>query len=394
MRNKFQYIGFILGGLLVASCTSSPTAEKSASPGAGVGSDTLALSKPSMQGLKAGLDRLFPFLLDPKSFYASENEKNISEQILSLETIAQGVSHAGSAQSSDLTVTFLSRGFQEDMKRSKEAFQMGHKEFARRSLIGMTAYCIECHTRTQNGPSFQNSQVESILKKAGGLERGEYLMATRQFDAAFAEFDQVIKSTAAGASSVFVIDRAVKMALIIAVRFQGNIGNAQMVVDDVLKSSQVPFYLKATAQIWKSGLDEWRRDSKNKAKDTLKVSQALVQKGYSKSQGRDDRAGDIEMMRAQALLHPLLAQEKDKLKLGEILFLLGQTYEVVRDFAMWSLHEDYYEACVRKAPHSAWSMKCYKNLESSVVMGYTGSSGTAIPADVQEKLKELKILAL
>lgn len=378
---------------MVAACTSSPTAEKSASADS-ANSSAQTLTKPSMQGLKAGLDRLFPFLLDPKSFYANENEKNISDQILGLEAMAQGVSHAGSSQSSDLTVTFLSRGFQEDMKRSKEAFQMGHKEFARRSLIGMTAYCIECHTRTQNGPSFQNSQVESVLKKAGGLERGEYLMATRQFDAAFVEFDRVIKSTDAGASTVFVIDRAVKMALIIAVRFQGNIANAQMVVDDVLKSSQVPFYLKATAQVWKSSLEEWKKEPKTKNADILKTSQTLVQKGYSKSQGRDDRAGDIELMRAQAILHPLLAQEKDKLKLGEILFLLGQTYEVVRDFAMWSLHEDYYEACVRKAPHSAWSMKCYKNLESSVVMGYTGSSGTAIPADVQEKLKELKILAL
>ena len=53
----------------------------------------------------------------------------------------------------------------------------------------------------------------------------------------------------------------------------------------------------------------------------------------------------------------------------------------------------YYEACIRNAPHTEVSGKCYKKYEANVNFGYTGSGGTSIPEDLQTLLKELKKLA-
>ena len=76
--------------------------------------------------------------------------------------------------------------------------------------------------------------------------------------------------------------------------------------------------------------------------------------------------------------------------MGEILYLLGQSYEVTRDLATWTLHESVYETCISKVPKSEWSNRCYQAYERSIYVGYTGSRGTYIPEEVEQKLKQLK----
>lgn len=93
------------------------------------------------------------------------------------------------------------------------------------------------------------------------------------------------------------------------------------------------------------------------------------------------------------MLHQIVLADLNKNQLGRALFLTGQGYEMVRDLAIWSLHENYFETCIRRVPHSSWSMSCYKALEESLVIGFTGSSGTKIPYDVQVRLTELGKLA-
>lgn len=347
----------------------------------------------SMQGLKTEMDRLLPYLLNPREFHAVGNQQRIKSELATLERLSTNVTHSPAMQNVDPTLSILSRGFQEEIKRANDAFLTGHREYARGTLLNVTAYCIECHTRTSSGPSFDTVQEGGVLKSLRPLDRGEYLLATRQFDAALKEFDEVIKGGLKEGTNVFDLDRATRLALSITVRFRNDPDAAMKVVDDVIASKTMPYYLKATAQTWKQSVQEWKKEPK-RAKDPVQLSQDLVSRARRKQQGRDDRAGDVEMMRAQAILHPVLATEKDPARLGQALFLTGTAYEAVRDLAMWSLHEDYYETCIRKVPHTNWSAQCYRKLEESVLLGYTGSSGTSIPEDVSRRLVELQKLAL
>ena len=348
----------------------------------------------SMQGLKNQMDHLLPELIDPAYFGAPANRQHIRDEIAELERVSKNVTHSSAIKTSDPTLSFLSKGFQDEVHRSKEAFDQGHVEYARGNLLNVTSYCIECHTRSGNGPSFQSSEVEKTLKNLKPLDRGEYMLAMRQFDAALKEFNQVINKGVADGNNFFDLDRAISLALSITVRFQESPENSIKVVNTIIGASHMPYYLKTTAQVWKQSLQDWKKEPKKAKKDPLKLSRELVAKAHAKQQSRDDRAGDIEMMRVQALLHPLLATEKEPNRLGEVLFLTGIASEAIRDSAMGSLHEDYYEVCIRKVPHTDWSAKCYHRYEESVLMGYTGSAGTSVPEDVQKKMDDLQKMAL
>jgi hypothetical protein len=77
---------------------------------------------------------------------------------------------------------------------------------------------------------------------------------------------------------------------------------------------------------------------------------------------------------------------------AEALYLLGRAYEVLDELGSWNLHEAYYETCVQKAPKSSWAKMCFARFEASILQGYSGSSGTHIPAYERDKLKTLKEL--
>lgn len=349
----------------------------------------------SMQGLKGEMDRLLPVLVDPGEYKKPENSERIRQGLSNIERISKNVSHSPIIKNQDPTLNFLARGFVEEIRRSNEAYQQGQREYARGSLLNVTAYCMECHTRTTSGPSFQSPEIEKTLKSLRPLDRGEYLLSTHQFDAALKEFDAVIRAGVVEGTNFFDLDRATRLALAITVRFKMDPASSQKIVEDLLSAKNVPYYMKANGQAWKQSIQEWKKDKKKDSKkDSLQLCQDLVQRAQLKAQGRDDRAGDIEMMRAQAILHQLLMTDLKPDRKGQALYLGGVTYSVVRDLAMWSLDEDYFEDCIRKVPHSKWSAACYSKLEESVLMGYTGSAGTSVPKDVQTKLDELQKLAM
>jgi hypothetical protein len=106
-----------------------------------------------------------------------------------------------------------------------------------------------------------------------------------------------------------------------------------------------------------------------------------------------DKGGDIYYLRALSELHLLMTQQLPPQQIGETLYLTGVSYEAVKDLSIWTLHENYFESCIRTVPKTDWAKKCYKRLEESIYFGYTGSSGTNIPADVQMRLQSLQKLA-
>jgi len=385
MKSPFSFFTVVLSLFTLLSCTSSaPKNEAATDP---------ALAH-SMQGLKGEMDLFLPYLVNPAKFHAVENQEKVRTQIANLEATSTHVTHTGSMQSQDPALEFLSKGFQQEIHRAREAFDGGHTEYARGSLLNVTAFCIECHTRTRSGPSFQNTTTDQELKSLRPLNRGEYLLATRQFPAALKEFTAVIQGGTTQGNNIADLDRAVQLALQITVRYQGDPKATLNVTKDIQSAPSLPYYMKQTAKVWQASAESWKKESKRKNKDRLKLAQSLVHDARALQNGREDQTGDIQMMRVQAFLHPVVAQEKDTARLGQALFLLGVAYESVKDEAMWTLHEDYYRTCIEKDPHSEWSSKCYRNLEASILQGYTGSGGTRVPEEVSKDLEKMKVLAL
>lgn len=389
-------ISLIAAGLALAGCGSAVSKEK---PQPVAGSEVTEMPGPlgaSMQNMKISLERLLPYLVDREAFEAPQNESRLKHDISQLDKISKAVSHADFKAQTDPSYGFLSEGFHDELGRSLDAFETGKKDYARYSLLNVTAYCIECHTRTASGPAFNSPDLSSTLKRLKPLERGEYLLSVRQFDGALEEFKNILKTEPDEKFNFYDYDRALRYAMAITVKFQNDPVKTEQVIQQISASAKIPYFLKQAASAWNASIDAWKREKASKktsVKDRLDMIDLLVKRGRVAQQGVSDRSGDVEFLRALSEAHLLLMTKLTPDQMGRVLFRTGQAYESVRDLALWNLHENYYEACVRRVPHSKWSRQCYKSLQESVFIGYTGTSGTRIPPDVQARLSKLEKLA-
>lgn len=351
----------------------------------------------SMLDLKNSLETLLPSLIDQKSFEDAAQKDKVKTEINHLSEIASQVSHSPLKDKGDPSFAFLSEGFSAEIQRANEAFNLGKIEYARYSLMNVTSYCIECHTRTSSGPAFTNGDFDQKLGQLRPLERGEFLLATRRYDAALVEFMKVINSPSKNFQFI-EFDRALRYALATTVKYKNDPTATEKIIHELRKAPQIPYYLKQASLTWSQSVNEWKEEiKKRKANPSLSQqlngAEALIKKGRQAQVGGSDRGGDVDLLRGLAKLHHLLLSPLDKNQMGQALFLTGQAYEALWDLALWSIHENYFETCVRRVPHSSWAMKCFQSLQQSLVIGFTGSAGTQLPEDVQKRLAELETLA-
>lgn len=358
--------------------------------------DTPVPIQASMQNMKLTIEGLLPLLVDRQSFESPAQADRVRAELARLKDISRQVNHAEFKMKLDPSFGFLSEGLREEIQNASAAFDEKKYEYARYSLLNLTAYCIECHTRTASGPAFKSPDLSTTLQRLRPLERGEYLLAVRQFDAALAEFMKTLEVGKNEKFNFYDYDRALRYSLSITVKFQRDPDKTQKVIDQVLSSDHLPFFIRQASASWQASVRDWKREKRPrdpKVADRIAFAERLVQKGRAAQQAQTDRSGDIDLLRGLSELHQILWADLSKAQLGKVLFLTGQAYEAVRDTTMTSLHENYFETCVRRVPHTVWARGCYKSLEESLFMGYTGSSGTHLPMDVQTKLGELSKLA-
>jgi hypothetical protein len=351
----------------------------------------------SMKELQDVLIRLLPKVVDVNQYNAPENKKPIDDDVKRLLVLSKNVSHSPSVALKDPSVNFISKAFSEDLEKIDESLASGKRDFARYNLMNMTAYCIECHTRTSTGPSFRSPALEETLKKLNGLERGEFLVATRQFDAALRELSDFIDQRLSQKNDFFSLDKAVRYALSVTVKYLKSPEKSLAIVEKIKKASGVPYYLKQNSLGWELAIKDWMKENPPKDNSTasmLKRSREWVIKAQQMQVGMVDRGGDIYFLRALSDLHLILAAKLTPEQMGEALYLTGLSYEAVQDLSTYNLHENYYETCIRKVPHTVWSQKCFKRYEEAVYFGYTGSSGVRLPEDEAKRLNDLRALAL
>ncbi|HND86326.1 MAG TPA: hypothetical protein PLU50_10980, partial [Pseudobdellovibrionaceae bacterium] len=322
-----------------------------------------------------------------------QNAQKIVMNVRQLAELSKQVHKNNAPPDSDPTVSMIASQFEDEIVRSVEALQLGHREYARHVIRNSTAYCIECHTRSQIGPSFADQRLDKTIQNLAPLDRAEYLASIRRFDAAVTEFEGVLKS----AKTIQEWNRSARNSLAITVRFQNNVDRALNIVEVILKSDSAPRYLKADAVAWKKALIDWKKEgltNKTPKGDLLNRAKFLITRAQKNQGFSTDHGSDVDFLRASALLHEAMGTDLKGIAKSEALYLSGITYESLRDLSFWTLHEQYYEACIRNTPHTPMAQKCFRKYEENVVIGFSGSSGFMLPADVQEKLNELRSLAI
>jgi hypothetical protein len=228
------------------------------------------------------------------------------------------------------------------------------------------------------------------------FERAEFFAASRQFDRAATELNKLVSDPSFAASRPLAWEKAVNHALVMAVRTQRNPGRAIEIVSAVQDTPSAPYFFKQNAAQWKKSLQDWQ----NEANRTPKTEEGLfaeatrlIAKARELQKYPVDRSGDIYYLRASAVIHELLQVAPNGDRAPEALMLAGMCYEVLSPLKLDDLHELYYAACVRKAPHTPMAEICYGRYQESLHAGYTGSGGTELPAEIKKRMTQLEDLA-
>jgi hypothetical protein len=348
--------------------------------------------RPEMQLILQDLRALEIYLASETEFMRERNEREIgatlnklNEHLKTLET--RKVFKDDPSLKTNLAM--ITQHMEETARTFKE-----NKQFARYMLQSSLQMCISCHTRNGNGVElFLNSDV----KDNGTMGFGDYLLATRQFTKARNFFENKIKDYPGNKLLPADLRLALFNLAILYTRVQEEPKRAVTVLTEFSKRDDVPVYLKSDLSTWIDDFRNWEKvpDPKKNASEAELMSAAkqLLKNDDLNLVTDFDRKFHVRRLRASKLLHRLLETPgKSPLK-GEALYLLGLLYHRLQNNLFFRFDEMYFRTCIMDYQKTKIAHDCYTALERTLLDGYTGSSGTALPRDVEADLAHLKKLA-
>jgi hypothetical protein len=347
-----------------------------------------------MQEFRNLLSELLPIVISDEEFN-STNFEQIKSNARKLSMLAHSMPKGELPSDMDPSIGFISALFRDEALMAQYHLQR-NPVYARKILRAIPKYCIACHTRSSDRLDLSSVSEEVPKQLKTSLERAEYFDSTWQFDRALDEFEKVVNDASIAEKQQIDWQKAAYYGIATAVRVKQDPDRALKFVNLVIDSPSSPQFLKKDALQWQKSLLEWKKEPTqtfDTEAELMAEAKRLIESAKALQRYPLDRDADIFYLRATATLHNFLTSHSDSSNAGEALLLLGHCYEILQDLDLWSLHELYYEACVYKFPHSPIAQTCFNRYEQSIFVGYSGSGGMSLPAQVKLHLENLRKLA-
>jgi hypothetical protein len=352
-----------------------------------------------MRRLAAVLMETLPLTATEKEFNDPKNRLAIEQAANELSLITKELEKATATKGAekdlhlqDPLFAVLAKGLAEDSVTIKQLLPTKDRSYAQHLLRTSTSYCTTCHTRAQSQTSFKFPVFPDSLKSLSVLERMKLYIAARQFDIALQIFDAYLITQEIEKIEPLELERSAKLALAVAIRVENTPDHALSITKKLASAKNATPAFKRDVAAWESGLKKIRSATMSAASE-LEQAKVLLANAEKPGSLESSHENDIAVLRASALLHSFIGSNSRNSQVAEALFLLGKSYEKMESLGFWSTGEIYFEACIRKSPHTSLARQCFEHYRESVVTGYTGSSGTRIPPNVCSQLKTLARLS-
>ncbi|MBX7231678.1 MAG: hypothetical protein K1X29_06295 [Bdellovibrionales bacterium] len=396
MRTGLQTSVELMGILILISCAHQPMKEQKSIENKNA--VVVEEWQHKMRSLSTSLSKLLPLVYNQKLFNDPNQYETIEKESKNLATMAHVVNTTIKKTSEDPSLSFVSDKLDTDMKEAVRQLELGNRKFARHLIRNATSYCISCHTHNDQGRQNLNLSLSLDLDHMQPMDRAELHMSLRDFDAALKDYEQIINSPDAQIERFQNIELAAEKTLAIAIRVKGDPDLALKLVETTITAKWSPEYLKLNAMAWKTAVLEWKKEPEIRGftpKMRLQKAKSLLQQGWKFSANSiQSRAGLVYFLRASVQLHDLLSTKSHKLVYGEALYYAGLTAESLREINLWTLHEAYYESCIRFQPYTTTAKKCYLRMEALQLASYVDGDNGFVPAAVRDHLKVLKSMAV
>lgn len=325
---------------------------------------------------------------NPVSFQKPSNARLIRHWINELssvsKTLPQTVGHDTPGLKAISAIYF---DYIDDMKL---ASQREINEYLRNRIRTTANFCMECHTSLSHSKPFLAAQgfVEPTL---GPLDKAEFYAATRQFDKALRDYERFFINT--DETDVSAWNRALRGALNVTVRAKKDPEATLRILELAEDSNRFPPSLKSEMAEWRKEAQQWRAEAKGPSQNQFKKGEALIERAQKMQTYPLDPSGDIGYLRATNELQEALKNGLKSSDQAKAFYLLGVAYSSLRSPLLWNLQNHYFEAAIRKRPHSSLARQSYGLLEQEVIFSYTGSAGTDLPDEEKTRLDALKALS-
>ena len=350
-----------------------------------------------MQGMAGDVKTLLPYLYDSRAFNDPKNRDTINKALRDFSKSAHRIDPSSGKNfiGDSLLLEYSISSLQEELSRAAQSFEAGQLEYSRSVAKTSLSTCFRCHSLTREGASapWDLDHIHNLT--LAPLEKADLLVAARKYEKALVFMESQLNSPEFYTSYGVDFEALLRRYLALLIRVEKDPQRALNALNKVLDRGDTPQYFLEQADGWRKSLELWRREKTVPVREP-KALFAQVEKRFARAQALQsydkDHAGDVEYLRATTLLHDGMKIVKTPADQARALYLLGKAYEILDELGAWNLHENYYEACVRRDPKSLVAKRCFNRLEASLYMGYSGSAGVNLPGDERARLEKLRAL--
>ena len=353
--------------------------------------------QPEMNELHTVLMNLNTDLSRPLPYPGSSEHQKIEVRMERLSRLAHRVTGKTLSNGTGQLYPILGEALPEQADQMTSAWRLGQTAYSKALFRTLSSTCIECHAAGGPHSVPQKRLNDPDLALWNPVDRGRYLRSVGFLELAFEAFKQAIEmygsDARAGSASSWNLEEALYELLSLEIRTSGKPDRLIGILKPWGNREDLPKYLRSDLSGWVRDLDAWAREpvpqGRVHASQLLSRAKQHIRKAGRLQESPTDRSSLVWYWRAVAELYRVLKLNLRPEQRGDAYFLLGTAFEVLTPRYQETLHERFYESCIREVPHTPRSDLCYRKLERSIVAGYTGSSGTRIPEEVRKRLLEL-----
>lgn len=348
--------------------------------------------KSSMAAFLTQVIELKKYLVSEKEFRDPKNQVAIASHLKELVKEVKATRH--SAMLNQENFKFSRHVLDQHVIDTERVFNQGDKSYARWMMNSTLNICMECHTQTRT-ENYPFKALQDVTGFRSDFDRAEFLFAIRDFEKANPIYERLIEKYPKSSIDVLSLETALKRQVAYYARVKRDLPAGRALLKGFLKNKNLPKVLQANIKVWMAEFQRWE---KLKLPDPVKATTpeilAFAEKNL-KVEPPPERllSSDPRLISDLVISGILFEHLKTHLQAdqtADLLYWIAVCDREVNNTFFYSLADLYLRECMTKYPEKPIAAKCFTEYENNTILGYTGSSGTHVPPEVREDLRQLK----
>ncbi len=352
----------------------------------------------SMQRIFASLQLLLPASLDSTEFRDPQRAPAIRSALEEISRSAAAV--AKHAESGDQGVGYLGRSLGAEAQATARLFERGAFESAQFSILQMTDYCVECHSRASirnDSPLSRGFVAKERFAALGLEERARVQLATRDFAGGLATLERLF---AARDVQPKQLRGAIATHLVISIRVKGDYERPAATLRTFAERPDLPAYMRLDALRWIDALGSLSKRVRSLSAPRIEDAAEILSEAGDVTRFPSERQALVHYVAASALLQRVLEKPLTDARKARAYYLLGLAELRIGRSYWLGLPEFFLETAIRLDPGGDAARQAYALIEEETLYAYSlgVSPGGVVeerkvpelPLDVERRLAELR----